>query len=292
VREIRVAPIAGIPLVHRVVAGIPMELGGSVPWVGSVESARAIVADHVVGTSELRGMHPTIDVPPWCTYLAGSEGDVAIRFHRVNRGDVVRVVRTLEPGHRYEVRYESVPRVPIMPLQSELAIFSLALTSRGIGLIAHSCGFALADGSGVLCPGMSGTGKTTLAGLLGELDQPPTVLSDDRTVVTHTNGELRLWGSPWPGAARIAAPGGGSLDVVVFIRHGKAMTLRSISPREAFRRILNALAMPLWDERACGPALEIVDAIVSRARLVEATYPRSRASAEWLVDALAERAHA
>ena len=59
----------------------------------------------------------------------------------------------------------------------------------------------------------------------------------------------------------------------MFIRHGNAVGLRAVSPGEAFRRMVNSLSMPLWEPARCGRALEIVDAIVSQAMLVEATYP-------------------
>jgi hypothetical protein len=60
---------------------------------------------------------------------------------------------------------------------------------------------------------------------------------------------------------------------VMFIRHGNAVALRSVNPRDAFRRIVSSLSMPLWEPARCGRALELVDAIVSGTALVEATYP-------------------
>jgi len=64
------------------------------------------------------------------------------------------------------------------------------------------------------------------------------------------------------------------------------MTMRRVAPSDAFRRILNTLSMPLWEPARCGRALEIVDAIVSRAALVEASYPPTGRAARWLVDEL------
>jgi hypothetical protein len=37
--------------------------------------------------------------------------------------------------------------------------------------------------------------------------------------------------------------------------------------------MVNSLSMPLWEPARCDRALEIVDAIVSQAILVEAAYP-------------------
>jgi hypothetical protein len=108
------------------------------------------------------------------------------------------------------------------------------------------------------------------------------LLTDDRAIVTLDDDSLKVWGSPWPGAARIAGVSEASLETVVFIRHAATCALREIPPREVFRRILNTLSMPLWEPARCGRALEIVDAIVTRARLVEASYPVTADAARWL----------
>jgi hypothetical protein len=136
-----------------------------------------------------------------------------------------------------------------------------------------------------LCPGVSGTGKTTLARLLSDYAPAAAVLTDDRAVVTFDD-RLTVWGSPWPGAARIAHPGRAALSVVVFIRHGAGMSFQHLEARDAFRRMLPTLSVPLWEPARCGDALQIIDAMVSRAVLVEATYPPTAEAARWLVGEL------
>jgi hypothetical protein len=157
--------------------------------------------------------------------------------------------------------------------QSELTAFSFALAARGLGLIAHSCAFVLPDGPGVLCPGRSGAGKTTLARLLRDNAPAIDLLTDDRAIVTLEDG-LTLWGSQWPGAARVAASGGAPLAAVMFIRHGNSVALRDVpSGGEVPVAYVASLSMPLWEPARCGRALELVDAIVSGTIVVEATYP-------------------
>ena len=55
-----------------------------------------------------------------------------------------------------------------------------------------------------------------------------------------------------------------------------------MSPAEAFRRIVNTLSMPLWEPARCGRALEVTDAIVSRAQLLELTFPPTNEAARWV----------
>jgi hypothetical protein len=267
----RVAPVAGLAIMHELMDGIELEKTTTVEWQGTPESVQPVVIRHEVGDVNTRRMTRVLDVPPWCTFHIDARGEPASLFHAVF-GEVDRLLSCEEPGTRYVVRYGAPPQAPVVALQSELTAFSFALTARGLGLIAHSCAFVLPDGPGVLCPGRSGAGKTTLARLLRDNAPAIGLLTDDRAIVT-LDERLTLWGSPWPGAARIAGSGAAPLSVVMFIRHGNAVALREVTPGEAFRRIVNSLSMPLWEPTRCGRALELVDAIVSGTALVEATYP-------------------
>jgi hypothetical protein len=267
----RVAPVAGIAITHELMDGIELESGATVDWQGTKGSSRPLVIRHEVGNVATRRMRRVLDVPPWCTFYVDERGEPSSRFHAVF-GEVDRLLSCEAPGSRYVVRYGAAPHAPVVALQSELTAFSFALAARGSGLIAHSCAFILPEGTGVLCPGMSGAGKTTLARLLRDNAPAIELLTDDRAIVTLED-RLTLWGSPWPGSARVTGTGWAPLSAVMFIRHGHAVALRQVSPGEAFRRMVNSLSMPLWEPARCGRALEIVDAMVSQAALLEAAYP-------------------
>jgi hypothetical protein len=281
----RIAPVAGVPITHELMDGIEMESVATVDWHGTKASGRPLVIRHEVGDVTTRGMRRVLDVPPWCTFHVDERGEPASLFHAVF-GEVDRLLSCEEPGTRYVVRYGAMPHAPVVALQSELTAFSFALAARGFGLIAHSCAFILPDGEGVLCPGMSGTGKTTLARLLRDNAPAINLLTDDRAIVTLQDS-LTLWGSPWPGSARVAGSESAAVSAVMFIRHGNAVALRDVSPGEALRRIMNSLSMPLWEPARCGRALEIVDAIVSQATLVEAAYPPTAEAARRVTRELA-----
>lgn len=282
VELVSIPPVAGIPIVHELSDGIALERRDAVPWSGTFAAAAPIVIRHRRGDPRPAAMRPVLAVPPWCTFQLDGRGEPASLFHAVF-GEVDRLLSCEVPGSEYVVRYGAQPREPVIALQSELTTFSFALAARGLGLIAHSCAFITRDGDGVMCPGVSGTGKTTLARLLMEQVAPPEVLTDDRAIITLDGAALTVWGSPWPGAARVAAPGSAQLTTVVFITHGSTRALRPVKASDAFRRIINMLSMPLWEPARCGRALEIVDAIVSRTRLIEATYPPAGDAARWLL---------
>jgi hypothetical protein len=272
--------VAGIALTHELRDGIRLEASTRPSWSGTPSLERPVAIRHALGSTRVVDMHSVLAVPPWCTFHVDANGEPASLFHPVF-GEVERLLTCDEPGHSYVVHYASPPRAPVEALQSELTAFSFALAARGLGFIAHSCAFTLPNGAGVLCPGMSGAGKTTLGRLIRAVLPDAEVLTDDRAIVT-ADDDLRVWGTPWPGAAGIAAPGGAPLDIVMFIQHGHMPSIRRVSPRDAFRRIVNTLSMPLWEPARCGRALEIVDAMVTRPLLIEATYPPSDDAARWL----------
>lgn len=280
-RAVAIAPVAGIPIVHELADDIEIERRDAVAWTGTTPSRAKLVIRHERGDARTTGMRRMLDVPPWCTFYVDAHGEPASLFHGIF-GEVDRLLACEEPGASYVVRYAAQPREPVIALQSELASFSFALSARELGLIAHSCAFLTSAGDGVLCPGVSGTGKTTLARLLAEHSADVTLLTDDRAIVTLDEGELRVSGSPWPGAARIAAGASAPLTTVVFIAHEATCTARRVTPRDAFRRIVNTLSMPLWEPARCGRALEIVDAIVSTTELLELGYPLTAQAASWI----------
>jgi hypothetical protein len=108
---------------------------------------------------------------------------------------------------------------------------ALDLNARG-GCLFHAAGLVV-DGEAHLAPGRSGAGKTTLAGLAGD------VLSDEICAVVPDGEAFRAMGTPWwegrPGAAPLAA---------VWELDRDAERTRALGRAEALRHLCANLVVP------------------------------------------------
>ena len=108
---------------------------------------------------------------------------------------VTRVRVTVRPALAFEGRFYDPIRYPLDQL-----LMMHRLANEG-GAIIH-CALIDVGGSAVICPGVSGAGKTTLC---RQLAASPDfrVLSDDRAVVRRSGDGYRAHGTPVAGRRRL-----------------------------------------------------------------------------------------
>ncbi len=129
------------------------------------------------------------------------------------------------------------------PLDQILLMYILAERK---GLLVHAMGF-IADQRGYLFPGRSGAGKSTMA--LGLLQKEGfELLSDDRLVVRKSDGQFRLYGTPWPGDAGIALDRSVDLSAIFFLEHGSINRIEALDKQEAVERLLSVISVPWYDK--------------------------------------------
>jgi hypothetical protein len=122
--------------------------------------------------------------------------------------------------------------------------FQSLLIRAGAGLLVHGGSVVLKDaagvdtGLGVLWPGYSGQGKTTLSRLAYEAGH--TLLSDDLSVVLQQGGRYMVCGSPFYGSEREIPRGTHAAPLVhgFFLRHGPETVVEPLQPNEAARKFL------------------------------------------------------
>lgn len=150
-----------------------------------------------------------------------------------------------------------------------LALLVLRLRACG-GVVFHGS-TAVLDGRGIICTGVSGTGKSTIARLLHAAGAA--VLSDERPVVRQwpmpvcdaqlaATADFRVYGSPWPSSAGFALNAWAPLRRIYFLEHGDTNRLTPLTPREAFNRIIQVATIPWQDATLFDPCLKTIETLL------------------------------
>ena len=279
----RTATVAGIPVRHE-----PSDAAAwPVPWRGDPTGEAPLTIRHAAGTAAVGDAPVLMEMPPWATYHRGEHGRTLVRFHAVTPGCPAQLVRPLDDaGEVYEVLSEHEPPADMVRWDRDLAVVMMALATRQRGLVAHGCGFLLPDGTAVLCPAVSGTGKSTLARLLEESGSGARVLNDDRLVITAGAAGPHLWSTPWPGSNGRAVPGDGPLRALILLGRATEPRWRDVAGSEVIRQLTRTVALPVWDRALLPWSLDLLGRVLSECRVAEYAYPPAVEAARTLVDAL------
>ena len=181
-------------------------------------------------------------------WLARMNGDFS-------RGDVYcgpGLVRMLDGG-------AEIPNPVRYPLDQ---ILLMNFLGRRGGAIIHASSAVIA-GRGIIFPGKSGAGKSTIAGCLAARNDF-SILSDDRVVVREGEDGPVVFGTPWPGDAGIARNERAPLRGIFFIRPGPDVRIIEVAPGEAIERLLPVTSIPWYDRETVPLMLSFLGRLVSR----------------------------
>ena len=138
-------------------------------------------------------------------------------------------------------------------------LYMMNLLGTGLGMLFHASG-VIDQGKGYLFTGNGGAGKTTTSRLWQQLPGVK-VVNDDKVIVRQTNGEYRMFGTPWPGEGGMALPDSAPLSQIFLLKQAKQNSLRSLSPIEAASGLFGRAFIPLWDEGMIANTLKFLDGL-------------------------------
>jgi hypothetical protein len=175
--------------------------------------------------------------------------------------------------YRGEGRCEASP----FAVDCVLRVLFATLLPRAGGMLIHGCGLRHAA-IGVVFPGVSGTGKTTLARKAPDADD---VLSDEIVAVRRLDDGWRVFGTPfWGDFAR----GGISmrswpLRTVAFLNQAREVAMTPITSSDATLRLLGCFLSFATDRASVERSLAVAVQLCEEVRSVEANLTRTAPTA-------------
>jgi hypothetical protein len=131
------------------------------------------------------------------------------------------------------------------PLEYPLdELLILHLLSQGLGVEVHACGMIDPFGNGVLFAGQSGAGKTTIATFMKKIEQIK-ILSDDRIILRKESEKIWMYGTPWHGESKFAAPAKVELKKIFFLRQSNVNEILQLKDSDAVARFFSC-SFPLF----------------------------------------------
>lgn len=160
------------------------------------------------------------------------------------------------------------------PLGSPLnQVLMIILLSRCKGVMLHACGID-DRGCGYLFLGNSGHGKSTIARLWSE--NKATVLNDDRIIIREKNGEILMYGTPWPGDFKEVLSKALPIRKLFFLRHGEKNSTVPKNGAEAVLMLLTRCFPPLWDKKGMEYTIDFCHRLVNKIPCYELNFVPDR----------------
>jgi hypothetical protein len=135
------------------------------------------------------------------------------------------------------------------------------LLARDGGFVVHAAAVEY-EGRGLIFVGHSGAGKSTMSEIAEGVGAR--VLSDDRAIVTMTNDQPLVWGSPWHGSHRKGAAANAPLCGVFLLAQHLEDSIAPLAPARALGEIFVRLIHPTIDADETASVLEALGTLVAQ----------------------------
>ena len=165
---------------------------------------------------------------------------------------------------RYDDRQPAV--VEIMPL-AHLSVLRFALWTAysiaglRLGAVLVHSSVAMCDGKAVMCLGESGTGKSTHTRLWINNIGRAWLLNDDSPIVRYSDGEVRVYGSPWSGKTDCYIAENYPIAGFLRLEQKKENTIRRLGTVESFTALQPSCPPCMAKEERC---MDLLVAFISK----------------------------
>lgn len=155
---------------------------------------------------------------------------------------------------RYDDRQPAV--VEIMPL-THLSVLRFALWTAysiaglRLGAVPVHSSVAMCNGKAVMCLGESGTGKSTHTRLWLNNIEGAWLLNDDSPIVRYSDGEVRVYGSPWSGKTDCYIAENYPIAGFLRLEQKKENTIRRLGTVESFTALQPSCPPCMAKEERC-----------------------------------------
>jgi hypothetical protein len=249
-------------LVHQpllVVGGVGIALEGDVPGPFACDASESpeillrLSAQQTSGPMRAAGT-PTFECTRWAAFVDGDTFTLCVKNKQVERVRVELPRQGLEGTYAWS---DPAPYPYEYPANQLLTVHALGVAG---GALIHGAAIVGPRG-GLLVPGPSGAGKTTMSRAAAALGAR--ILSDERTIVRPSRGGgWLLGGTPWPGEGGFADNASVPLRGIVMLEQADKNELVSISPARALALLYRCHFPPHWDSVASERTLGHLERIV------------------------------
>jgi len=199
----------------------------------------------------------------WSLHRDADGGEDIVFRGGLNFGTEVwhlRLDRSFRRGWLVEapVMPEQVVRADGYPL---LEYIVARMLGRHDGLLIHAS-TAILDGFAYVFVGHSGAGKSTIASIAEAAGAR--IPTDDRTIITVTDGEVMAWGTPWHGSLVRKSPEGAPVRGIFLLQQAAFDRIEPLSPARAAKELFVRLIQPRLEAGEVRETLRILEQIVER----------------------------
>lgn len=129
-------------------------------------------------------------------------------------------------------------------------------------LVIHSSAISY-NGDGIIFSAPSGTGKTTHTNLWKNIYPNVNIINDDSPIISISDSDILLYGSPWAGASGINKNTKVPLKAIVFLEQAPIDSIEKLSPMVALSKLLNEIAKPM-DKALMDKTFDLINILLTK----------------------------